>query len=202
MKKHSILYLLLILAITSCVKSNEQKAQELADKATKENLYIPDSYDPISIELDSAFAPFDSPEFTKLITEMTQVGQEVSSINEEIAEAEKSMAIWGDGGLSEYGKLEYNQAKEKYDKAQQSLSNAQALILQQREKFLEMKNHKKEFIGFKGVLKFRAKNNAGNVLMGNNVFLFDKEITKIINMYDDEEYQTITEMSKLFLQNM
>lgn len=48
-----------------------------------------------------------------------------------------------------------------------------------------------EFIGMKAKVSYRAKSNNGNVQIGTAKVLFDKDMTKVINIYDmdGEEYQ-------------
>ncbi len=63
-------------------------------------------------------------------------------------------------------------------------------IVAQIKTILEMEP---KFIGFKAMHRYRAKNNAGQVLMGNARFLFNEELTDVVSMFDmdGEEYQAV-----------
>ena len=49
--------------LSSCGKSPQDKATAYVEKDMPKSLVKPDSYDPIETKVDSAFAPFDSPDF-------------------------------------------------------------------------------------------------------------------------------------------
>lgn len=204
MKKCGVLLLILSMVLVSCSKSNEEKAQSLADEAIKKTLYIPDSYEPVSLELDSAFAPFDSNEFVQVVLQMCQVTMDLQEANEELEDAESDMAIWNGNYMSEYDKIQYNKAKAKYDKAQKTILKETEKVQPLREEFLKLKSLKREFIGFKALVTYRAKNNAGNVLMGQDFVTFNKELTEVksITNTEDESYQMFKECSKMFLEQI
>ena len=46
---------------------------------------------------------------------------------------------------------------------------------------------KHEFNGFMTILSYRAKNNAGNVVMDEILYFFDKDLTKIVARYDQND---------------
>lgn len=204
MKKLGIIFLILSMVLVSCSKSNEEKAQSLADEAIKKTLYIPDSYEAVSLELDSAFAPFDSNEFVQLVLQMCQAGKNMQEAKEELEDAESEMAIWNGNYMTEYDKIQYNKAKAKYEKAQETIQKETEKVQQQREEFLKLKNQKPEFLGFKALVTYRAKNNAGNVLMGQDFITFNKDLTKVNSLTntEDESYQMFKECSKIFLEQI
>lgn len=204
MKNNTLIILALGLLLVSCSKSNEKKAEELAEEAVKKALYIPESYDPVSLQLDSAFAPYDDVAYRSIVLEMMQSGIAIKQAQENLSQAESNMAIWSGDYQTEFGKVEYKQAKDKYDKAQLEVEKITQKALEQKERYLELKSQKPEFIGFKAVHTYRAKNNSGNVLMGNVELLFDKEITQVTNMFDmdSEEYQMFVEGEKMFAEQL
>ena len=56
-----------------------------------------------------------------------------------------------------------------------------------------------KFIGFKAQHTYRAKNNAGNTLIGKIEFIFDKDLTHVVAQYDmdSEEYQSVQYLYKM-----
>ena len=55
MKKLKLLFCAVALVFTSCTLSNEDKAEKLIKESLKGTLYHPESYEPISTRVDSAF---------------------------------------------------------------------------------------------------------------------------------------------------
>lgn len=57
------------------------------------------------------------------------------------------------------------------------------------------------FIGFKARHRFRANNNAGQIVFGEMKYLFDKDMNKIVASYDmdDDEYKTVQIVYKQML---
>ena len=65
-----------------------------------------------------------------------------------------------------------------------------------------MLNKKPEFIGWKATHNYRADNNAGNTLIGNTVYIIDKNFKKVLFSCEDEEYKIIQEGIKTIIENL
>ena len=63
MKKICITISLAIFLLSSCNNSPTDKANVLIKDDMRKSLIITDSYEPVETKVDSAFAPFDEPEF-------------------------------------------------------------------------------------------------------------------------------------------
>lgn len=192
--KHLSLALFIItlaFSLSSCTKSTEEKAKELSAAKIKESLIVPDSYDLASIEIDSAFTPYDSPEFYDLAIELAKDGIAISQAASDKEHAQSSIALWGGPYQTSFGRNEQNQAKADFRKAQKAESDATAHARSIAEKMKEIMSQKSEFIGMKAKVKYRAKDNAGQVQMGTAKILFDKDMTKVASIYDmdGDEYQ-------------
>lgn len=113
------LLVLLVLVLTSCTLSKEEKAEKLF----KETLYYPDSYVPLSTRVDSMFVD------VTMIRPIMEISGEINDlmgkINEceyEISSAESSMDIYApDGYSSQYSRRQYAQAEEEKNEAQSDL---------------------------------------------------------------------------------
>lgn len=178
----------LLCILASCTKSPEQKVKDLLGKEIKKHLYIPDSYDPAEVKLDSAFAPYDSPEFIKLANTLVENARELAEIQRNIDFAQSSVSIWDDRSSS-YSRNEYARAKRDLKKAQDEYSEKIAEGKETAQKFRTMMEQKREFIGYKTYVSYRAKNNDGDILMDAKYALFDKDFENIIEIYESIEYE-------------
>lgn len=178
----------LMCVLTSCSKSPEQKAKELVGTEIKKQLYFPESYDLADLQVDSAFTPYDDPEFMELIKELVKLDKEFFVANSDIKRVKENMAIWS-GMESSYSRNQLNglrdelkTAQEKYDVA---VSEAQKVVGKIRKRMDESP----EFIGFKAIVSYRAKNNKGDILMDNVFAVFDKNVEDVAYMIQGKEYE-------------
>ena len=101
--------------LVSCQKSNEDKAYDLIKDRMGKVLYHPESYESVEIVIDSAFTPFDSPEFYENTLKVAKICLEIDQLEKEIKLAKSSMAIWSGPYQSAFGRNEYKEAKEKFE---------------------------------------------------------------------------------------
>ena len=66
------------------------------------------------------------------------------------------------------------------------------------EEMKELLQKEPEFIGYKATHRYRAKNNAGQVLIGDQFYIFNKDLTEILASYDmdSDEYIISQEVIK------
>ena len=109
----------LLLILSSCTKSNEEKAEALIKENLQQTLPHPETYKPISTVVDSAFfnvqnlmdALMTIQELSKLLLLQEEYNTNVDSVM-------SSMDIYGTSysSSSEYYRLKYGEAKKDYDK--------------------------------------------------------------------------------------
>ena len=181
--------------LASCSKSPEQKVKDLVGTEIKKHLYIPESYDLADVKVDSAFAPYDNPEFIELTQELVKKGHEVEEAETDIKDAESSISIWADP-YSSFSRNSLNEARADLKKAQakeeKSISEAKKL----GEKMKKQMDKSPEFIGYKASVSYRAKNNDGDILMSEVFVVFDKNIENITYMMDGKDYEQYQEVLK------
>ncbi len=187
--KH-LLFLSTLILICSC-SSPEDKANELIKKDLRKSLYKPDTYQPVETVIDSAFSPKDSPEVLSVMDKMSEYGLEMERQKSEMESEESSMAIWGGPDQSELGRTEYNQAKRKYDEAKAKVNDLLYESYVLSSELMDIMSQKKTFIGWKVRHNYRADNNAGNTLIGNMVYIIDKDFEKIVFSKDADEYDAM-----------
>ncbi len=188
MRKIFYLSLCVMLAI-ACTQSPQKKAEALVKESVQKLLFFPDSYEAIETQLDSAFSPHHDPASVTAVLDFYKKGYELEELDSEIKSAKSSMSLWSGPYMTSLGKNEYNEAKEKYEKAQKQYESLLEKTKKQAEAFWKKMEEPKEFIGYKARHRYRAKNNAGNVMIGEMVFLFDKELTTVVAEWDKEEIE-------------
>ena len=190
MKK--ILILLIVMGtFASCNNSPESKAEVLIKKELMKSLYKPDTYKPIETSVDSAFSPKDDPALFEKLQELTSLAKDIESNQYDQKQAKSSMAIWSGPYQTALGRNEYNEAREDYEKATQIIEKATKKGRKLYQELITMLNKKPEFIGWKATHNYRADNNAGNTLIGNTVYIIDKNFEKVLFSCEVEEYDQI-----------
>lgn len=190
----NLLFLVATMALfASCNKSPESKTNNLIKEEMKKSLYHVESYDPVETIVDSAFSPKDSPELIGLLTDAADLGREFETYDSKAKRAKSSMAIWSGPYQSEYDRIRYNEEKEEYEEAH---AKAEKLKEKGRKIYVDIYSKlsdRPKFIGFKATHKYRAQNNAGQIVFGNTVFIVDDKFEKVLFSCDEEDYKQIQE---------
>ena len=197
MKK--IIYLALVVVVmVSCSQSHEQRAEALIKESLKKSLYKPETYKPVETKVDSAFAPYDDPDFFEKLNMLETMSSEYDVLVAKAKEAKSSMSIWSGPYQSSYSRNEYQEAKTDYEEANAKIEKLKAKGRKQYEKVANMLQESREFIGYKAVHNYRADNNAGNTLIGNTIFFIDKNFEEITYSMEAEEYNQVQEAISSF----
>lgn len=170
-------------ALTSCNNSPIDKANTLIKEECLKNLLKADSYDPVETKIDSAFTPYDSPTFHEKVMELAKLNQAIQEYDEKAKQAKSSMTIW-EHPYDAYSRNQYQEDKEEYEEYTEKRNLAEKRVQKIANGIKDMMQKEPEFIGFKAIHRFRANNNAGQTLMGNTYYLFDKDLSQIIVSYD------------------
>lgn len=198
MKKVVFIIGLLVTVFVSCSKSPEEKADALIKDALNKTLYKPETYKPIETKVDSAFAPYEDPEFLKLLSEYGELNLKYQEVEVKAKTAKSSMAIFSGPYQSAFGKNQYQEAKDEYDECKAEMDRMQAKgdkLLQEINKFAKAE---RRFVGYKAFHNYRADNNAGQTLIGNMVFFIDKDFKEIKFSMVLEEYNEVMKSLKEF----
>ena len=177
-----------VFAFTACSVSNEKKAESLIKDSIQKVLIFPDSYDPIEMQLDSAFTPQHDPSFIQLCLDFNEKGVELESLQEDIAMAEREKSLYNPS-LSAYFRTRYQQAVEKYNSLIQKNELLTGQLKKLGEELTAQATKEPEFIGYFAHQSYRAKNNAGDTLMGDKYFLLDKDVSSILYVWDKEDIE-------------
>lgn len=183
---------LCVLAV-ACTKTPEQKAEALIKDAILKSLVFPDTYQAVETSLDSAFTPSHDPEVINTVLDICKKGMEMDKLDKEMKRAKSSMAIWSGSYMSAYDKEQYRQAKEGYNAAKSRYDALMEKARKSAEALKEMLVKDQKFEGFYAHHRYRARNNADNTILSGKYFLFDKDISKIIAQWEEEEIDAYNE---------
>ena len=194
--KKNLLFITVLVSLISCSQSPEEKVNALIEIDLKKSLYHPETYDPAETLVDSAFTPFDDPFFYEKTIELCKLGVEIEEYEQKIKYEKSDMAFYKDLLRIMYSnsdKEKYDQAKVNYEKYLAAKESAEQKILQVVEELKKEIEKGPQFMGFKARHRYRAQNNAGQIVFGEVKYLFDKEITKVISAYDmdGDEYKAV-----------
>ncbi len=199
--KRILLGITLITLFISCSKSPEDKVSVLIEEDIKKILYHPETYNPAETQVDSAFTPFDDPTFYEKTMQLCRLAMSIDEYDRNMKDAKSSMSIWSGPYQTAYGRNNYQEAKEDYDKNTQNKKNAEKKAKKLVIELKNMQDQGRQFIGFKARHRYRADNNSGQTFFGEMKYLFDKDINKIIASYDmdDDEYKAVQFIYKQIL---
>ena len=204
MKKLLIISIIAVF-VAACSQSPEQKAEVLIKDSLKKSLYKPDTYKPVETKVDSAFTPYDDPKVIEEVAKFLKLTNDAMSLEEDMKDYKSRMAMWSGPYMSAFSKNEYNEAKEKYESNNKALEKQLEKIKESIQKLSSMVNGKKDFIGYKVTHNYRADNNAGSTLIGNTVFIIDKEFKEVLYSMELDEYEemkySVDKVKKLIEEN-
>ncbi|MDO4932634.1 MAG: hypothetical protein Q4E63_08345 [Prevotellaceae bacterium] len=191
--RNILFFALLTVVIVACRQSQEQKAETLIKESLRKSLYKPDTYNPIETKVDSAFAPYDDPVLFDELAELEKLSSEYEDLEKELKQARSSMSIWSGPYQTAFGRNEYQEAKADYNDANAKIKKIKTKGQKQYEKVISLLQGDRKFIGYKAIHNYRADNNAGNTLIGNAIFFFDKNFKEVTYSMKAEAYNQVQE---------
>lgn len=173
------------IVFASCNLSEESKAEALIEEDMKKALIVVDSYEPVETRLDSAFTPYDQVEFIESAFAVMQYGKTIMQAEEEAKLAKMKMSLYEDShSMGSYEKNGYEEARSEYNEAVSRIKTTEEKTKKVVLEIRKMLQKKPEFIGYKAIHSYRAKNNAGQIILGRALYVFDKELRNIVATYD------------------
>lgn len=197
MKKLLFLIVALV-SLSSCSKSNEEKANILIKTELRKSLFLPETYKPVETKVDSAFAPLDNPDLYQKLAEVAEFNAQYEALTQEINEAKRSIAIWGGPYQTDFGRQEVAEAKVKKENAEAQQEKVRAKALKAIEETQVLLKQPKKFVGFKAYHNYRANNNGGQTLIGETIFLIDPNFEKVLFHCHADEYKQIQQAIEQF----
>lgn len=189
--KKFLLLLSVVLMLSSCGKSEEEKLNNMIAEATKANLYIPESYDPVSTECDTLGRNIIIKANIQKSAKIISLTREAEGLQTQIERDADQRDYW----RGKYGEF-YSDYSKKVQRGEEKRDKLRAQANKLFVELLEDYNGKREFCGFIVEHKFRAKNNMGNVMFGDIIYILNKDKTEIVAAYDtsDDDFINFIQM--------
>lgn len=177
--------------LSSCGKSEEEKLNNMIAEATKANLYIPESYDPVSTECDTLGRNIIIKANIQKSAKIISLTREAEGLQTQIERDADQRDYW----RGKYGEF-YSDYSKKVQRGEEKRDKLRAQANKLFVELLEDYNGKREFCGFIVEHKFRAKNNMGNVMFGDIIYILNKDKTEIVAAYDtsDDDFINFIQM--------
>lgn len=183
----SLIVILISLLCLSCSKTKEEKIQEIVNNSIKNDLFFPDSYDPIEVYIDSVFDNMLSPENVEMAYEIIKIDNEVKSLYDEIVYTKELSDAFSSSPHSSI----YKSDTKKIQNLENSRFEKENQLMQLFNSLQEQYWQRREFTGYCAIQKFRAKNNDNQICIGQYAVYIDTEATKSIAYYDLSSKQLV-----------
>lgn len=187
-----IISFVFVLVLAGCEKSIENRAKKLVAEASKSLLYFPESYDQMAFECDSMFNRIITKDNVWKSAKILELMKEIERVQREIdfdRDRYESMSTYGIG-------MEYLAKCKRGEKKKKELLDKAAVLFNE---LVDEMHHEPEFHGFIAYDRFRAKNNSGNVLMGENVYILNKTCDQIVEVLDAQNEDVLQYMQMIAL---
>ena len=188
--KKLFLLLSIVAMLSSCGKSDEEKLNDMIAEATKSSLYIPESYDPVSIKCDTLGRDIINPTNIKKTAKIISLVRKAQEVQIQMGSDADSVVI-GERNMGSYS--DYSR---KVQRGEEKRSQLKAKANELFAELLEDYNRGRGFYGYIVEHKFRAKNNRGYVMFGDIIYILNKDKTEIVAAYDtaDDDFLGFIQM--------
>jgi len=174
---------MMLLACSSCNNFRTFRINNMIGEEVRQTLTYPYSYDPVSIQVDSAFAPFDSPEFYNLMMESLSIEISLEAYDLNIQTNILAMRTY-ERSFSPNDRQQYNEARAELERNLQLKKEATERQWQLKDEIEDKKNEPTRFIGFKASHKYHALDNNLRLRLLHELFIVNKDMNAILGRYD------------------
>lgn len=176
----SLIVILISLLCLSCSKTKEEKIQEIVNNSIKNNLFFPESYDPIEVKIDSVFNNMLSPENVEMAYEIIKIDNEVKSLYDEIVYTKELRDAFSSSPHSSFYKSDTKKIQNLENSRFEKENRAMQLFNSLQEQYWQ----RKEFTGYCAIQKYRAKTNDNQICIEQYAVYIDTEATKSLASYN------------------
>lgn len=194
--KKVIFVIFVALIIVSCGQTQEDKAIAKI-KGYIEYNRSKNYFELIEFKLDSAFAPNDDPLLNYKVIKYLEVKSGIQDLELIIKQAKASMSYWDESNNSSFGKNEYIESQNEYNKANSKLNEAreeEQLMYNEISKILSESHH--HYIGNLATFLYRYTNLKGDTIVAKEVCFMDSCFNRIEYVNKFEEYNQIQAVIK------
>lgn len=189
------LVLVAVLIFVSC-ESREEKIQKAISQELKGVLYDFDSYEPVKTKIDSAFSSgcVDS-EVVSLFSSFCKSAKELDEAKCNYNEALSAVAIWDVSYKSAFISQQEKKSMAERDAALRKIEDIQIRLKSDLKEIYERINQfngkDKKFVGWLVKQRYKCKTRGGYPSFGDDVFVFNGDITDCILYMSSEEYEAL-----------
>ncbi len=181
--KRVVLIGLVLLAFFACNPLRTMRINSIVGQEVQQTLNYPYSYDPVWIEVDSAFAPFDSPELYNLLAEDMSLDISIEAYDLNIRTSLMTMRMM-ENNFSAEARRQYAEARAEL---QENMNLKQDALDRQEEVkhgIERMTQEPRRFIGFKASHKYHAMDNNLQLLLLHEMFILSPKLDAVLGRYD------------------
>jgi hypothetical protein len=174
-------------------------AQEFIRKKITNNLYIPESYDPVSLKVDSVFhGALTDTYCVQAALELIDLKNQLPVAENKYKEALHDLKIFGSSGVFWRHAENKKNAEEKLKKIKERIGKREEII-----KNRDLSNDGK-FIGWAITHRYRSKNRKGEIFINDVVYVVNPEITEAWFQYslDDNDNSNLEAINKVIKQTL
>ncbi len=174
-------------------------AQEFIRKKITYNLYVPESYDPVSLKVDSVFhGALTDTYCVQAALELIDLKNQLPVAEDEYKEALHTLKIFGSSGVFWRHAENKKNAEEKLKKIKERIGKREEII-----KNRDLSNDGK-FIGWAITHRYRSKNREGEIFINDVVYVVNPEITEVWLRYslDDNDNSNLEAINKVIKQTL
>lgn len=167
-------------------QTKEERATSLVQQSLHEELFVRSSYESVEMKLDSAFSPFDSPEYFDKLVEINKLGFKAVAMHKVMDNLEKLISLYESKSSQarHISKQTYLKTRDRY----RALTDSINLMVEQinilSESVAQSSEERAEFIGFKATHTYKVVDRDGQILRRKQYLIYDKDISKIIASYN------------------
>lgn len=184
----------------SCFMSNKEDAQNLLEdvdyrkecaqnllrQIITSNLYIPESYDPVYLQVDSAFhGPLTDSKCIKAANNLIDLKNELPRAEDAYKEAFHNLKIFGSSDVFWRNAEDKKDAEERLNTIKGGITNNEQVIKNRDT------SHDGEFIGWQITHRYRAKTQSGEISFSDELYIVNPEMTKWMFRYDLKDLQNL-----------
>ena len=181
------------------IEYRQSHAQTLLRKIITENLYFPESYNPVSISVDSVFqGPLTDAECLKAASELIKFKAQLPGAEDAYKEAVHTLRIFGSSGVF------WRHAEEKKN-AEEHLNSLKSKIAK-REEIIRQRDTSNDgkFIGWLVAHRYRAQTMGGDPSISDVLYILNPDMTSWMFQYslDETDSDNLNELTKVIRQTL
>lgn len=192
---------LAMISLVSCNQSQEDKVNTLIQESVKKSLSHPESYLAIETVVDSAFAPFDDPDFREKTLEICKMTMENLEYVRKSQEAVQNLNPKDFDLMDDSDKAQYKQYKEMSDLYNGKVDSLSIKIQEKGNNLMKLVGSEYRFIGWKVTHDFCLLNDEGKDAAKRKIFIIDKDKNRILAEYDTDskDYRLVQIMYQMWI---